>query len=170
MGAPYRRPVLEKSNSSLGFPGGARGKEPTCQCRRLKRPQYEPWIGKIPWRKAQKLNPVFLPGESHGQRSLAGYSPWGCRESNMTEATQHAHMHANSSLKGNIEIPVLCAFNVSYDSVKSPKARNRTSEQRPQKNLVSKNSSYVNYNTDRTKAEIFMGKCFKSYCPVRELF
>ena len=79
-------------------------------------------------------------------------------------------MHANSSLKGNIEIPVPCAFNVSYDSIKSPKARNRTSEQRPQKNLVSKNSSYVNHNADRTKAERFMGKCFKSYCLVRELF
>ena len=78
-------------------------------------------------------------------------------------------MQANSSLKGNTEIPVLCAFNVSYDSIKSPKARNRTSEQRPRKNLVSKTSSYVNYNTESTEAEIFMGKCFKSYCLVWEL-
>ena len=35
--------------------------------------------------------PVFLPRESHGQRSLAGYSPWGCKESDMTEATEHTH-------------------------------------------------------------------------------
>ena len=43
--------------------------------------------GKIPWRRAWQPTPVFLPGESHGQRSLAGYSPWGCKESDMTETT-----------------------------------------------------------------------------------
>ena len=37
--------------------------------------------------------PVFLPGESHGQRSLAGYSPWGCKELDMTEVTEHARIH-----------------------------------------------------------------------------
>ena len=37
----------------------------------------QPWVGKIPWRTEWQLTPVFLPGESHGQRSLAGYSPWG---------------------------------------------------------------------------------------------
>ena len=36
----------------------------------------DPWVGKIPWRRARQPTPVFLPGESHGQRSLAGYSPW----------------------------------------------------------------------------------------------
>ena len=41
-----------------------------------------------------KPTPVFVPGESHGQRSLVGYSPWGGKESNMTEATYHACMHA----------------------------------------------------------------------------
>ena len=44
--------------------------------------------GKIPWRYTWQPTPVFLPGESHGQRSLAGYSPWGGQESDMTE---HAH-------------------------------------------------------------------------------
>ena len=43
------------------------------------------WIGKIPWRKTWQPTLVFLPGESHGQRSLAGYSPWGHKESEMTE-------------------------------------------------------------------------------------
>ena len=42
---------------------------------------------KIPWRRTWKLTPIFWPGESHGQKSLAGYSPWGCKESDMTEAT-----------------------------------------------------------------------------------
>ena len=58
-----------------GLPGGASGKEPACQCRRLKRLGFSPWVGKIPWRRARQLTPVFLPGESHGQRSLGGYSP-----------------------------------------------------------------------------------------------
>ena len=55
------------------FPGGTSGKEPTCQCRRLKRPGFDPWVGKIPWRRAWQLTPIFMPGESHGQRSLRGY-------------------------------------------------------------------------------------------------
>ena len=41
-------------------------------------------VGKIPWRRKWQLTPVFLPGKSHGERSLAGYSPWGCKESDMT--------------------------------------------------------------------------------------
>ena len=48
---------------------------------------FDPWVGKIPWRKAQQPTPVFLPGESHEQRSLAGYSPWGPKQLDMTEAT-----------------------------------------------------------------------------------
>ena len=46
------------------------------------------WM-KIPWRRAWQPTPAFLPGDSHGQRSLAGYSPWGLKESDMTEATEH---------------------------------------------------------------------------------
>ena len=54
---------------------GATGKEPACEGRRCKRCRFDPWVGKIPWRKAWQPTPVFMPGESHGQRSLAGYSP-----------------------------------------------------------------------------------------------
>ena len=42
-------------------------------------------VGKIPWRRVRQPTPVFLPGESHGQRSLAGYGPWGCKESDTIE-------------------------------------------------------------------------------------
>ena len=70
-----------------GFPDGASGKEPTCQCRRLKRFEFDPWVGKIPWRRKWQPTPVFLPGKSHGQRSLVGYSPKCLKELNMTEAT-----------------------------------------------------------------------------------
>ena len=45
----------------------------------------DPWVWNIPWRRELLPTPGFLPGESHGQRSLAGYSPWGCRESDTTE-------------------------------------------------------------------------------------
>ena len=47
--------------------------------------QVRSWVGKIPWRRKWLPTPVFLPGKSHGQRSLAGYSPWGLKESDMTE-------------------------------------------------------------------------------------
>ena len=59
----------------LGFPGGASGKKPACQRRRHKRCRFNPWVRKIPWRSTWQLAPAFLPGELHGQRSLAGYSP-----------------------------------------------------------------------------------------------
>ena len=45
------------------------------------------WVRKIPWRRKWQPTPVFLPGKSNGQRSLAGYSPWGCKESDMTKMT-----------------------------------------------------------------------------------
>ena len=70
---------------SLGFPGCSSGKEPACQCRRHKRHGFNSWVGKIPQRRAREPTPVFLPGESCGQRSLAGYCPWSHKESDMTE-------------------------------------------------------------------------------------
>ena len=60
------------------LPCGAGGKEPACQCRRRR---FDPWVGKIPWSKKWQPTAVFLHGESLGQRSLEGYSPWGCTES-----------------------------------------------------------------------------------------
>ena len=62
-------------------------KEPTCRCRRCKIWGFDPWVGMIPWRRAWQPTPVFLPGEVHGQRSLAGTSPWGGKDSDTTEAT-----------------------------------------------------------------------------------
>ena len=47
--------------------------------------QFDPWVGKIPGRRKWQPTPVFLPEKSHGQRSLAGYSPWGCKELDPTE-------------------------------------------------------------------------------------
>ena len=66
----------------LCFLGGSDGKESACQCRRL---EFYPWVKKIPWRREWQPTPVLLPGESHGQRSLPGYSPLGRKESDMAE-------------------------------------------------------------------------------------
>ena len=65
----------------LGFPRDSVGRV-HLQCRRTR---FEPWIGKIPWRRKWQPTPVFLPGKIHGQRSQVGYSPWGLKESDMTE-------------------------------------------------------------------------------------
>ena len=74
---------------TLRFPGGTSGKEHACQCRRHKRHGFSPWVGRISWRRAWQPIPVLLPGEFHGQRRLAGCSPWGCKELDTTEVTQH---------------------------------------------------------------------------------
>ena len=68
------------------------GKEPTCQCRRCR---FNSWVRKIPWRRKWQPTPVFLPGESHGQRSLVGYSPWGCKESDTTEQLNNRSIHGH---------------------------------------------------------------------------
>jgi len=57
----------------LGFPGGSDGKESTCNAGD---PGFSPWVRKIPWKREWQPTPVFLPGESHGQRILVGYSSW----------------------------------------------------------------------------------------------
>ena len=61
------------------------GTESTYQGRRCKRCGLASWVRKIPWRRKWQPTPVFLPGKSCGQRSLVGYSPWGCKELDMTE-------------------------------------------------------------------------------------
>jgi len=64
------------------------GKESTCQCRRCR---LNPWVRMIPWRGKWQPPPVFLPGKSHGQQSLVGYSSWICQE---LDTTEHTHTHA----------------------------------------------------------------------------
>ena len=75
--------------SHLDFPGGSDGKASCWQCRR---PGFDPWVGKILWRRKWQPTPVLLPGKSHGQRSLVGYSPWGRKESDTTE---QLHFHVS---------------------------------------------------------------------------
>ena len=64
-----------KYSSILSFPGGSVIKESACQCRRRRRHGFDPWVRKISWRRKWQPTSVFLPGKSHGQRSLACCSP-----------------------------------------------------------------------------------------------
>ena len=73
------------SKTSFELFGWCSGKESICQFRRCQRHEFDPWIGKIPWSRKWQLTPVFLPGKFHGQRSLAGYSSWGRKESDTAE-------------------------------------------------------------------------------------
>ena len=66
----------------VSFPGGSDGK---VFCLQRRRPGFHPWVRKVPWRREWRPPPVFLPGEFQGQRSLASYSPWSCRELDTTE-------------------------------------------------------------------------------------
>ena len=72
--------LLNPEHLKYVFSGDAvvKKKKSACQYRRRR---FDPWVGKIPWRRKWQPPPVFLPGESHGQRSLVGYSPWGHEES-----------------------------------------------------------------------------------------
>ena len=81
------------------------GKKSAYQCRRHRRRRFSPWVRKIPWRRKWQPTPAFLPGESHGQRSLVGYSPQGRRESDTTKGLStnkctHAK-HSNDTPSGS---------------------------------------------------------------------
>ena len=75
-------PFNTLSRFVMGFPSGSDGKESAYRC---KKTQVRSLGWEDPWRREWQLTPVFLPGESHGQRSLAGYSPWSSTESDTTE-------------------------------------------------------------------------------------
>ena len=85
-----------------GFPGGTSGKEPACQSSSCKRRGFDPWVGKIPWGREPTL--LLWLGKSHGQRSLAGYSPWGRKESDTTE---HTHTYRITSVQSLSRVWVL---------------------------------------------------------------
>ena len=102
--------ILQESNASPWRKGtnppslsrasqvSAGGKEHVCQCQRRKRHGFDPWVRKVPCRSTWQPTPVFLLGKSHGQRNWVGYNPWGCKESDMTEATSHVHTDTNMDM------------------------------------------------------------------------
>ena len=79
-----------------GLPGDVSGKESSCQCSRLRRHKFDAWVGKICWRKKWQPTAAFLPGKSHGQRNLTGYSPWVAKSWTQLRVCAHVHMHAHT--------------------------------------------------------------------------
>ena len=81
------------------YEGGTSGKESTSQCRRHKKLEFDPWVGKIPWRRAWQPTPVFLLGESHGQRSLQA-TVHGVTKSQtqLKQLSSHAHIYQGESV------------------------------------------------------------------------
>ena len=75
-----------------GLPRWPSGKNLPASTAAAGRPEFDPWVRKIPWRRKWQPTPVFLPGESRGQRNLAGCILWGCSELDMTEHT-YIHTH-----------------------------------------------------------------------------
>ena len=86
------------------FPGGSAVRI-RLQRRRRRRHRWDSWVRKIPWRREWQPTPVFLPGKFHGQRSLVGYSPWGGKELDMTEAIEHPCMHATLTRSAGATTP-----------------------------------------------------------------
>ena len=91
----YLRPSKCLSSSLSSFISGSDGKESACNVG----DGFNPWVRKISCRREWLPTPVFLPGESHGQKSLVNYSPWGHKESDMTEQlTLSLHFHFQGSV------------------------------------------------------------------------
>ena len=75
------------------------GKHSASQWRRRRRQRFDPWVGKIPWRRGWQPTPAFLPGKSQGQRSLVGYSPCGGKELDTTQQLNHHHLSSLTLLR-----------------------------------------------------------------------
>ena len=98
---------------------------------------FHPWVGKIPWRRAQQLTPAFLPGESHEQRSLVGYRPQGHKESDMTgwahthivDSVIHTYIYTRSIYSFSYSFPLWFVtgywiqFTVLYNEIKVAQSR-----------------------------------------------
>ena len=96
----------------MGFPGGASGKEPSCQWRR---PGFSPGSGRSSGGVNGKPTPVFLPGEFHGQRSLVGYSPWGRKsQTRLKSLSLHTHIHRTIFLSKTLNVWVLSTSLANY--------------------------------------------------------
>ena len=89
----------------MGLPKWHCGKESACQCRKCSRRQrhgFNCWAGKFPWSMKWQPTSVFLPGKFHGKKSLMGYSPWGCKQSDMTERLELSLSKIKPAIKGKM--------------------------------------------------------------------
>ena len=84
-------------SAKWGFPSGSRGKKKSI-CLECGRPRFNPWVGKIPWRRKWQPTLVFLPGKSYGQRNLVGCSPHDCRVRHDLVTKLHQQLPPSSAL------------------------------------------------------------------------
>ena len=101
---PQKEHETKQSLEIWELPGQCSDKESACQCKWHKRCGFDPWAGKIPWRRKRQPTPVLLPGKSHGQRNLGGYSPWSGQES---DTTDHAPTPGYLPYQQEISLPIL---------------------------------------------------------------
>ena len=95
----------------MSFPGGSVVKNPPA----MQETRFNPWVGKILGGRKWQPSPVFLPGKSHRQRSLVGYSPWGCKEYDMTEQLKQHSIHMNElQMAYSFRMHFLCKRTFSY--------------------------------------------------------
>ena len=94
------------------------GKEFTCQCRRCRRHKFDPWVRKMPWRRKWQFASVFLPGKFPGQRSLVGYSPWGCKELYVTEHTHILYTYEYYPVIKKMEILPLVTTWINLEGIR----------------------------------------------------
>ena len=97
-------------------------------CLQCGRPRFDPWLGKILWRRKWQLTAVLLPGKSHGWRSMVGYSPWGCKESDTTE---QLHFHFQEDVLSEANQPIQSLSGSLSTSPNHPQARPHTTRDKP---------------------------------------
>ena len=81
-------------------------KESACQCKRYEACRFYPRVGKVPWSRKWQPTPVFWPGKFHGQRSLVGHSPWGCKEADTPERL-NARVHRQKDIQTDSHTNIL---------------------------------------------------------------
>ena len=96
--------VSKLTHAEKRLPEWCSGKESACQCKRRRRCEFNPWVGKIPWSRKWQPTPVFLPGKFHAQRRLAGCRPWGRREPDTAEQTHSMQPDARHA-EGAAQLP-----------------------------------------------------------------
>ena len=86
---------------TIGFHCGSDDKESACQRRRH---GFDSWVRKIPWISEWIPTPVFMPGKFYGQRTLVGYSPWYCKELDMTQRLNNSNRNSHKILGGRMSL------------------------------------------------------------------
>ena len=140
--------IWRQPDRKMGLPRLCSGKESACQRRRCRRPGFDIWVGKIPWRRKWQLTSVFLPRKSHGQKSVAGYSPWGRK---VSDTTKHTCTHTG---KGKREKNVKNLEENAISQIRPLKQRSRAGlgHRTRRKNEVTLDQ-FVFFNYSMEKAE-----------------